>query len=48
MSYERFTTSRPDAWNEPRPFSDPTIRRMKHGPIVPMQEPSWFARLIGA
>lgn len=47
MSYERFHSSRPDTWVAPRPFSDETTRRFKHGAILPMQEPTWLERLLG-
>lgn len=29
--------SRPDNWLDPRPYSDPSLRRMKHGPLLPME-----------
>lgn len=31
----------------PKPLQDPTLRRMKHGPIQPMKQPSLIARLFG-
>lgn len=43
--------SRPDSWLEPRPYTDATLRRMKHGPILPMEtgpaRPRWPAILQG-
>ncbi|MEM8726039.1 MAG: hypothetical protein AAGE86_11015 [Pseudomonadota bacterium] len=37
-------TSAPDKWSKPRPYTDATIRRLKHGPVQPMEEPSIFDR----
>lgn len=31
--------SRPDRWSNPRPYTDASLRRMKHGPLLPMEEP---------
>lgn len=43
--------SRPDHWLQPRPYSDPTLRQMKHGRILPMEyprsTPRWRAALQG-
>ncbi len=36
MSVPRFHGSRPDSWSTPRPYSDASLRLMKHGPIQPM------------
>ncbi|MEE4537045.1 MAG: hypothetical protein V2J51_00945 [Erythrobacter sp.] len=47
MSHMRFHTSRPDSWTAPRPFSDATMRRRKHGPILPLEQPSLLERLLG-
>jgi hypothetical protein len=38
MSLGCFRSSRPDAWSVPRPYSDPNLRLMKHGPIRPMED----------
>lgn len=38
MSSLNYRSSRPDAWTSPRPYSDASIRRFKHGPIQPMEE----------
>lgn len=35
------------AWNKPRPHRDASLRYMMHGPVRPMQEPTWLARLFG-
>lgn len=48
MSHERIYASRPDVWVRPRPYSDANMRRLKHGPIVPMQQKSWIERTFGA
>ena len=32
--------SRPDSWLQPRPYTDPSLRRMKHGRILPLDEPA--------
>lgn len=48
MSSLTFRSSRPDAWTQPRPHRDASLRRMTHGPIQPMHQPSWLERLFGA
>ena len=47
MSSFTYRSSRPDGWIQPRPHQDPTLRYMKHGRILPMEEPGFFARLFG-
>lgn len=47
MSSGSFRSSRPDNWNSPRPYSDASTRYMKHGPILPMDEPGFFSRIFG-
>ena len=47
MSIQTFRTSRPDSWVQPRPFSDPITRLNTYGRIQPMQQPGFFARLLG-
>ncbi len=47
MSSYSFRSSRPDGWTQPRPYSDATLRLMAHGPIQPMEEPGFLARLFG-
>jgi len=47
MSCPTYHRSRPDNWTLPRPYSDATLRRMAHGPIQPMEQPGFFARLFG-
>lgn len=32
--------SRPDSWLQPRPYTDPSLRRMKYGRLLPMEEAS--------
>lgn len=38
--------SRPDNWSVPRAQSDPAMRPISHGKILPMEEPGFFARLF--
>ena len=38
--------SLPDRWAKPRPSLDPSMRRKVHGPIRPMDEPTFFERLF--
>ena len=37
MSAMRFSSSNPDAWTQPRPYHDASLRMMKHGKIRPME-----------
>ena len=43
----RYTTSKPDPWLSPRPYTDASLRRRDYGPVQPMHEPSWLERLLG-
>lgn len=47
MTSRSFRSSAPDSWTRPRPYTDASLRRMKHGPILPMEKPGFFARLFG-
>jgi hypothetical protein len=47
MSSLTFRSSRPDNWTLPRPHSDPSLRYHKHGPIQPLQQPTFWERLLG-
>jgi hypothetical protein len=47
MTSFTYRSSRPDGWIQPRPHQDPTLRYMKHGRILPMEEPGFLARLFG-
>ena len=47
MSSLTYRSSTPDRWVQPRPYSDASLRYMKHGAILPMDEPGFFARLFG-
>ncbi|MDN3646265.1 hypothetical protein QWY75_08635 [Pontixanthobacter aestiaquae] len=47
MSALSYRSSRPDQWAQPRPHSDASQRYQKHGAILPMDEPGFFARLFG-
>ncbi len=48
MSSYSFRSSRPDRWVQPRPHRDASLRYLMHGPIRPMEEPGFLARLFGA
>ena len=48
MASQSFHSSRPDRWTMPRPYRDASLRYRKHGPIQPMEEPGFLARLFGA
>ena len=47
MASQSYRSSRPDGWTMPRPYRDASLRYMQHGPILPMEEPGFFARLFG-
>ncbi len=47
MSSLTYRSSRPDQWTMPRPYRDASMRRMINGPIQPMEEPSFFEKLLG-
>ena len=47
MSSLQFKSSQPDRWTMPRPYQDASLRYRKHGPIQPMEERGFFARLFG-
>ena len=47
MSSLSFRSSRPDSWVHPRAYSDASMRYMTHGPILPMEQPSFFQRVFG-
>jgi hypothetical protein len=42
-----FRSSRPDGWTLPFWHRDPTYRHMSHGPIVPLEKPTFLERLLG-
>lgn len=46
MSHHSFRSSRPDGWVAPRPYSDPSLRRMAYGPIQPMHRPQGLLRRL--
>ena len=48
MSSPTFRSSRPDRWTDPKGFSDAGLRRMTHGKIQPMYQPTLLERLFGA
>ena len=43
------TRHKQDSWSMPRPYTDASYRRMKHGPIQPMEydRPGFFGRIFG-
>ncbi|WP_168157351.1 hypothetical protein [Erythrobacter sp. QSSC1-22B] len=48
MSLRSFRNSNPDPWSVPRPYSDASLRLMKHGRVLPMHdEPGLLRRLLG-
>ena len=47
MPINTYRSSKPDAWTCPRPVQDASMRYRTHGPVRPMQEPGFFARLFG-
>lgn len=48
MSSLTFRSSRPDRWTDPKGFNDASLRRMTHGKIQPMYQPTFLERLFGA
>ena len=46
MSNLNYRSSRPNAWLQPRPHRDPSQRFMTHGPILPMEQPGFWQRLL--
>ena len=50
MSSQMYRSSRPDSWNQPRPYTDASLRFQKNGRVLPMEEdrPGFFARMLGA
>ena len=48
MSNLSFRSSRPDTWIMPRPHRDPGMRLMTYGPLVPMDQPTFWQRLRGS
>ncbi len=47
MSSFNFRSSRPDSWTMPRPYHDASTRYRAYGPIQPMEQPGFLARLFG-
>ena len=46
MSSLSYRSSQPDRWVMPRPYTDASLRLQVHGPIQPMEEPGFLARLF--
>jgi hypothetical protein len=46
MSSLSYRSSQPDPWVMPRPHRDASLRYMIHGPIQPMEQPGFLARLF--
>lgn len=42
-----YTSSKPCTWVRPRPIQDASMRLRTHGKLLPMEEPGFFARLLG-
>jgi hypothetical protein len=47
MASRTFRSSSPDVWVLPKPYSDASLRYLKHGPIQPMRQPTLWERLVG-
>lgn len=47
LASSSYVSSRPDNWTQPRPHSDPSLRLHKYGRVRPMEEPSFWDRLLG-
>ena len=43
-----YRSSPSDRWSEPKGFADASLRRMTHGKIQPMYQPTFLQRLFGA
>jgi hypothetical protein len=48
MSSVKFRSSRPDPWFLPRAHQDPAQRRRIYGPLLPMEPPTLWERLLRA
>lgn len=46
MPGKSYRSSKPDSWSAPGPYQDESLRRKKHGPIRPMEEPGFISRLF--
>ena len=46
MSGLSYRSSQPDRWVQPRAYTDASLRLQVHGPIQPMEEPGFLARLF--
>ncbi len=47
MSLRSYRSSSPDPWSVPRPYSDASLRMLKHGRVLPMEdEPGLLRRLF--
>ncbi|MEO1729344.1 MAG: hypothetical protein AAFR64_01240 [Pseudomonadota bacterium] len=47
MTHYSITSSRPDQWTSPRPYTDPSMRALAYGPVRSMHEPRWWEKLLG-
>jgi hypothetical protein len=41
-----YRSSKPCSWIEPRPYTDPSLRMQAYGPLIPMQQDSFWKRLF--
>lgn len=47
MSLKSYRSSSPDPWSVPRPYSDASLRMLKHGRVLPMEDqPGLLRRLF--
>ena len=47
MSLRHHCAGNDRSWRLDRKPQDPSLRRLAHGPVQPMEEPGWIARLFG-
>ncbi|MBV7265087.1 hypothetical protein [Erythrobacter ani] len=47
MTSAPIRSSKPDAWTNPRPHTDASLRQIKYGRIQPMEEPGLLERWFG-
>ena len=48
MSNLNSSSSKPDAWIQPRPHRDASQRYITYGKLLPMEQPGFWQRLFGS
>ena len=48
MSNLSYSSSKPDAWIQPRPHRDASQRYITYGKLLPMEQPGFWQRLFGS